>query len=68
VFVGRDIARALGELHAMGIVAMDVKPDNILMTDSDVAVLADFGISKVLAATTAAMSTARDVRGTYAYT
>jgi serine/threonine protein kinase len=66
--MGRDIARALGELHAMGIVAMDLKPDNILMTDSDVAVLADFGISKVLEATTAATSTALGFRGTYAYT
>ncbi|KAG1680540.1 hypothetical protein FOA52_014987 [Chlamydomonas sp. UWO 241] len=65
VSVARDIGRALGELHAKGIVAMDVKPDNILMTEFNAAVLADFGISKVLESTTSAQQS--QIRGTFCY-
>ncbi|KAG1652729.1 hypothetical protein FOA52_007443 [Chlamydomonas sp. UWO 241] len=57
VFVGRDIVQALAELHAAGVVLMDLKPNNILMTESNVAVLADLGISKVLESATSAQQT-----------
>ncbi|KAG1680543.1 hypothetical protein FOA52_014990 [Chlamydomonas sp. UWO 241] len=65
VSMGHNIWRPLRELHDKGIVAIDVKPDNILMTEFNATVLADFGISKVLASTTSAQQT--QIRGTFCY-
>ena len=42
----RDVARALGAAHAMGIVHRDVKPENVFVDESGRAVLADFGIAR----------------------
>lgn len=36
----------LHNVHSKGLVHFDVKPDNILLTDRDEAVLADFGLAK----------------------
>lgn len=45
VAIGRQIAGALATLHAHHRQHRDVKPANILLSDTDEAVLADFGIS-----------------------
>lgn len=45
------VARGLEELHSRDIIAADLKPDNILLTDTGHAVIADFGISRIVRAT-----------------
>ncbi len=45
------IADALGHAHERGIVHLDVKPANILLTESGVPKLTDFGISSIKEAT-----------------
>jgi serine/threonine-protein kinase len=46
VHVAMDIARALEHVHSRNVVHRDIKPDNILITRSGVAKLADLGLAK----------------------
>jgi eukaryotic-like serine/threonine-protein kinase len=57
--IGSDVGRALGYIHACGVVHRDVKPANILLTrlddaiapfgnDVPIAKLADFGVARML--------------------
>ena len=46
VHIALDIARALEHAHSRNVVHRDIKPDNILITRSGVAKLADMGLAK----------------------
>ncbi|QGV82012.1 serine/threonine-protein kinase [Streptomyces ficellus] len=55
--IGSALASALAHVHAAGVVHRDVKPANILLDETDVPHLTDFGISRLLD------TTARTVTG-----
>lgn len=44
--IARDIARALGHIHTLGIIHRDIKPENIRLEPSGKIKLMDFGIAK----------------------
>lgn len=49
-----DIAKGLVELHKLGVMVADLKPDNVLLDEElGDAVIADFGISSVVSGTLA---------------
>ncbi|HVM18569.1 MAG TPA: protein kinase [Egibacteraceae bacterium] len=63
--IGEQVASALSHSHAAGIVHRDVKPTNILLTDSGSVRLADFGIA--LTATATRLTVAGSVAGSAGY-
>ncbi|KAG6787751.1 hypothetical protein POTOM_003796 [Populus tomentosa] len=45
---GADIARGVAELHAAGVVCMNIKPSNLLLDSSGCAVVSDYGLAAIL--------------------
>ncbi|XP_065867744.1 E3 ubiquitin-protein ligase KEG isoform X2 [Euphorbia lathyris] len=45
---GADIARGVAELHAAGVVCMNIKPSNLLLDSNGRAVVSDYGIAAIL--------------------
>ena len=65
--IGEQVASALGEAHAHGLVHRDVKPANILIAADGTVKVTDFGIAKALSSTEATLTTPGTVVGTAAY-
>lgn len=65
-FYGAQIALALGELHARGVLYLDLKLENVLISAAGDAVLVDFGLAQQ-GVDVAAGATAKRVGGTRAY-
>ncbi|GJX38038.1 E3 ubiquitin protein ligase KEG [Tanacetum coccineum] len=45
---GADIARGVAELHAAGVVCMNLKPSNLLLDEDGRAVVSDYGLPAIL--------------------
>jgi serine/threonine-protein kinase len=66
--LGCQVAEALGFAHKRGVIHRDVKPQNILLTASSEAKVADFGIARAVGAMAAtSVSKTGMVLGTVAY-
>lgn len=68
VALGRDLLGALAHAHGRGLVHRDVKPENVILSPTEGAVLLDFGIARAIASSGADRLTATGMTlGTAAY-
>ncbi|NDL57511.1 serine/threonine-protein kinase [Phytoactinopolyspora mesophila] len=67
ISIADAVLSALGAAHSRGLVHRDVKPSNILLPDSGGVKLADFGIAKALAETSAGLTSTGQLLGTPRY-
>jgi serine/threonine-protein kinase len=63
-----DVCRGLEAAHAAGVVHLDIKPENVFLTESGVTKLVDFGISRAIGPEhTGSLATDDAILGTPAY-
>jgi serine/threonine protein kinase len=67
VDIGLQLARALAEAHAKGIVHRDIKPENVVRTPAGVVKVLDFGLARAEYSNAARLTKAGMVVGTPAY-
>jgi serine/threonine-protein kinase len=65
VRIAQEVANALGEAHARGIVHRDIKPANVMIADDGSVKVLDFGVARMLDGTT--ITQEASVLGTAAY-
>jgi eukaryotic-like serine/threonine-protein kinase len=65
--IGEQIAAALSEAHAQGLIHRDIKPANILFTSEGMVKVVDFGIAKALTGATIDLTVEGTTVGTATY-
>jgi hypothetical protein len=63
--IAHGLCRTLVQLHAVGVVVRDIKPENVLFDEHEQPVIADFGISEVVTRTTLIVPSS--AKGTFNY-